>query len=54
MLDALHKIWNVKHVEGDEFTGYESVYEQLDSFDKNNMMQIHRRPLIEFMKYIAV
>ena len=34
MIETLHNIWNIKHVEGDEFTGYESVYDQLDVFDK--------------------
>ena len=34
MIDTLHNIWNIKHAEGDEFTGYESVYDQLDAFDK--------------------
>jgi len=34
MIDKLFKTWNIKHAEGDEFTGYESVYDQLDAFDK--------------------
>ena len=34
MIDKLFKTWNIKHAVGDEFTGYESVYDQLDSFDK--------------------
>ncbi len=34
MIDKLLKTWNIKHAEGDEFTGYESVYDQLDAFDK--------------------
>ena len=34
MIKTLHNIWNIKQVEGDEFTGYESVYDQLDAFDK--------------------
>ena len=36
MIDHLHKTWNVlpQHITSDEFTGYESVYDQLDAFDK--------------------
>jgi len=36
VIDNLHSIWNIlpQHVTSDEFTGYESVYDQLDSFDK--------------------
>jgi len=34
MIETLHNIWNIKQVEGDEFTGYESVYDKLDAFDK--------------------
>ena len=36
MIDHLYKIWNIKdkHIVADQFTGYESVYEILDSFDK--------------------
>ena len=34
MINTLYNIWNIKHAEGDEFTGYETVYDQLDSFDK--------------------
>ena len=36
MIDHLHKTWNVlpQHITSDEFTGYESVYDQLDTFDK--------------------
>ena len=35
MIETLHNIWNIQQVEGDEFTGYESVYDQLDAFDKS-------------------
>ena len=33
MIDHLHSIWNIetKHIFDDVFTGYESVYEELDS-----------------------
>jgi|TARA_B110000238_G_scaffold83664_1_gene92055 SAM-dependent methyltransferase len=36
LIDHLHKTWNVlpQHITSDEFTGYESVYDQLDAFDK--------------------
>lgn len=36
VIDQLHSIWNIlpKHITDDEFTGYESVYDQLDAFDK--------------------
>ena len=36
MIDHLHKTWNIlpQHITSDEFTGYESVYDQLDSFNK--------------------
>ena len=36
MIDHLHKTWNVlpQHITSDEFTGYESVNDQLDAFDK--------------------
>ena len=36
MIDHLHKTWNIlpQHITSDEFTGYESVYDQLDTFDK--------------------
>ena len=36
MIDHLHKTWNIlpQHITSDEFTGYESVYDQLDAFDK--------------------
>jgi SAM-dependent methyltransferase len=36
LIDHLHKTWNVlpQHITNDEFTGYESVYDQLDAFDK--------------------
>ena len=36
MIDHLHKTWNIlpQHITSDEFTGYESVYNQLDAFDK--------------------
>ena len=36
MIDHLHKVWEIKdhHIVADEFTGYESVYEKLDSFTK--------------------
>lgn len=32
MIDELHKTWNIQqtHIAGDEFTGYESVYDQLN------------------------
>ena len=35
-IDKLHKIWNIapKHIVADEFTGYESMYDQLDTFTK--------------------
>jgi hypothetical protein len=35
-IDKLHKIWNIepKHIVADQFTGYESVYDQLDTFTK--------------------
>ena len=36
MINHLHKTWNIlpQHITSDEFTGYESVYDQLDAFDK--------------------
>ena len=34
MIDTLYNIWNIKQAVGDEFTGYESVYDQLDAFNK--------------------
>jgi SAM-dependent methyltransferase len=36
LIDHLHKTWNVlpQHITSDEFTGYESVNDQLDAFDK--------------------
>jgi len=36
LIDHLHKTWNIlpQHITSDEFTGYESVYDQLDAFDK--------------------
>ena len=36
MINHLHKTWNIlpQHITSDEFTGYESVYDQLDSFNK--------------------
>ena len=36
MIIQLHKTWNIlpQHITSDEFTGYESVYDQLDAFDK--------------------
>jgi SAM-dependent methyltransferase len=34
MIDELYKIWNITHAPADEFTGYESVYDQLDDFNK--------------------
>jgi SAM-dependent methyltransferase len=36
LIDHLYKTWNVlpQHITSDEFTGYESVYDQLDAFDK--------------------
>ena len=35
VIDNLHSIWNIlpQHVTSDEFTGYESVYDQLDSLN---------------------
>ena len=35
-IDKLHNIWSIesKHIVADEFTGYESVYDQLDTFTK--------------------
>jgi len=36
MIEDLYQIWNIDpaQIESDEFTGYESVYDQLDAFDK--------------------
>ena len=36
MITQLHKTWNIlpQHITSDEFTGYESVYDQLDAFNK--------------------
>jgi len=36
LIDHLHSTWGIKpeHITGGEFTGYEPVFEQLDSFDK--------------------
>ena len=36
VIDQLHSTWNIQPnlVAGDEFTGYESVYSELDAFDK--------------------
>ena len=34
MINELYKIWNITHAPADEFTGYESVYDQLDDFNK--------------------
>ena len=36
MINHLHKVWNVKknHIVADQFTGYESVYDKLDSYNK--------------------
>ena len=36
MIEDLYQIWNIDQaqINGDEFTGYESVYDQLDKFDK--------------------
>ena len=36
LIDELYNTWNIKseHIVADEFTGYESVYEQLDCFNK--------------------
>ena len=36
MIDHLYKQWNIKqqHIVSDQFTGYESVYNQLDSYTK--------------------
>ena len=35
-IDTLHTIWGItpQHIVNDEFTGYESVYYQLDKFTK--------------------
>jgi SAM-dependent methyltransferase len=35
-LQEIHDFWGIgaKNIHGDEFTGYESVYDQLDKFDK--------------------
>ena len=37
MIKALHNIWNLKskHITGNKFTGYESVYEKFDKFTKD-------------------
>ena len=36
VIDQLHSSWNIQPnlVADDEFTGYESVYSELDAFDK--------------------
>ena len=36
VIDKLYTTWNIlpQHVSGDEFTGYESVYSELDAFNK--------------------
>ena len=36
MIDHLYKQWNIKneHIVSDVFTGYESVYDKLDSYNK--------------------
>ena len=36
MIDTIHHIWNIQahNIHGDEFTGYEPVYDQLDEFTK--------------------
>ena len=36
MIDHLYNIWNIKdqHVVADQFTGYESIYDKLDSYTK--------------------
>lgn len=36
MIDHLYKIWNIKdqHIVADQFTGYESIYDKLDSYTK--------------------
>tara|TARA_B100001057_G_scaffold106310_1_gene103926 strand:+ start:42 stop:1169 length:1128 start_codon:yes stop_codon:yes gene_type:complete len=36
LIDHLHTAWGIKdhHIVADQFTGYESIYEKLDSFDK--------------------
>ena len=36
MIENLHKIWNIKpdHITGNQFTGYESVQDQLDTYTK--------------------
>ena len=54
MIDKLFKTWNIKHAEGDEFTGYESVYDQLDVFDKHSMIEILKAQLKRYTAYIAV
>ena len=35
-IDKLHNIWSIesKHIVADEFTGYEYVYDQLDTLTK--------------------
>ena len=54
VIEQLHKIWNIqkKHIAGDEFTGYESVYDQLnytkEDYDNdpenvtNNVFDVYR------------
>ena len=34
MIDRIHKFWNIKpeYIFADEFTGYEDLYPELDSF----------------------
>jgi len=36
LIDHLYKIWNIKdqYVVADQFTGYESIYNKLDSYTK--------------------
>ena len=54
MIEELHKTWNIQktHIAGDEFTGYESVYDQLnytkEDYDSdpenvtNNVFNVYR------------
>jgi len=37
VIQEIHNFWGIgsKNIHGEEFTGYESVYSQLDKFDKN-------------------
>ena len=36
IIKEIHNFWGIgsKNIHGEEFTGYESVYHQLDKFDK--------------------